>query len=133
MMSRDEIDARMSITIQAAATCTSTAGRRGTPPDVDHVERPLRACVRRREAEHVGGEGQVGAGPAHHPRHLRDRVMEGDEDVVELGQQLDQVFRKLLDPQLTDQARRHLASASPVGDRGEGEELEAPALGVGHV
>ena len=95
-----------------------------SPADVADVDRPGRGGGVGAEAQDVGGERQVGTRLADDAGHLGRRMLDRDEEVVEVGQQLDQVLGQLLDPDLADQAHRALAAGAPVRYRGQGEELE---------
>jgi hypothetical protein len=98
-------------------------GHRRPPADVADVDDAFRPLGQRRKAKDIRRQGKVGAGPPDDPGHLLGGVAEAHEDVVELAQQLQQVARQLVRPELVDEAGGDAAALAPARHRGQGKQL----------
>ena len=96
---------------------------RGSPSDVADVDHSRRRIGMGSEAEHVGGERQIGARSADDPGDFLDRLGGADKDVIELRKQFDEVVRNIVRPDLADEAGRHAAPLAPAGRHREREQL----------
>src|SRR5262249_20100384 len=79
---------------------------RRAPADVADMDRAWLIERYRRKTWHINSKRQVGARSANDARYLLDAVTVPDEDMVKGRQELEQIFRQQIRPDLGDEASR---------------------------
>src|ERR1700730_6901189 len=87
------------------------------PPDVADVNRARLVERRWRETQYVRSERQVGAGASGDARHVLEAMTETNEDVVELGQRLEQILQLQILADFGDEAGCLAAALALIGNK----------------